>query len=157
MILYHIPDIRLFWTRNPEFLEQFQTDDYNAPIIYKNIANFLNVAYCNKLRNFITPKPIKPFPKIVNDMAMWLPEVHENQQCYDKTDFYDLVREIGGDIIEKVELIDDFYHKNMGRQSHCYRITYRHPEMAMSQSEVTILHRTIGDMAEERLKVDIRR
>uniref|UniRef100_A0A915IAZ4 Phenylalanyl-tRNA synthetase domain-containing protein n=1 Tax=Romanomermis culicivorax TaxID=13658 RepID=A0A915IAZ4_ROMCU len=54
MILYHIPDIRLFWTRNPEFLEQFQTNDYNAPIIYKVKMTFLQNFPMIRHGNFTT-------------------------------------------------------------------------------------------------------
>ncbi|VEL23703.1 unnamed protein product [Protopolystoma xenopodis] len=35
MQLYHIPDIRLFWSTDPGFLNQFLTDDIHAPIRYK--------------------------------------------------------------------------------------------------------------------------
>lgn len=42
---------------------------------------------------------------MINDISFWLPS--EN---YAENDFYDLVRTIGGDLVEKVDLIDKFEH-----------------------------------------------
>ncbi|KFO33761.1 Phenylalanyl-tRNA synthetase, mitochondrial [Fukomys damarensis] len=44
---------------------------------------------------------------MTNDISFWLPS--EN---YAENDFYDLVRTIGGDLVEKVDLIDKFEHPN---------------------------------------------
>ena len=35
MKLYNIPDIRIFWSNDPGFLNQFHVDDPNTPITYK--------------------------------------------------------------------------------------------------------------------------
>lgn len=63
-------------------------------------------------------QPISKFPKKVNDMSMWLPENNEN---YSVNDFYDLVRTVAGDIIEQVELFDDFYNPKTNRRSHAFK------------------------------------
>ena len=55
-------------------------------------------------------------------MALWLPTSSvEHSLNFDVSDFYEVVREIGGDIVEEVQLIDDFIHPSTGRRSHCYR------------------------------------
>lgn len=46
------------------------------------------------------------------------PEFSENNLC-------ELVRSIGGDLVEEVTLIDNFTNKKTGRTSNCYRIVYR--------------------------------
>ncbi|CAB4065311.1 FARSA [Lepeophtheirus salmonis] len=51
MKLYQIPDIRLFWSKDPGFLNQFVTDDVNKSIIYKEISKF---------------------PQCINDISFWL-------------------------------------------------------------------------------------
>lgn len=56
MILYGIPDIRLFWTEDPRFHEQFAKDD------------------------FVRFEPYSKYPPCYKDMSFWLPTqgFHEN-------------------------------------------------------------------------------
>ncbi len=35
MKLYSIPDIRLFWSEDPQFISQFEVKDPSTPITYK--------------------------------------------------------------------------------------------------------------------------
>ncbi len=64
-------------------------------------------------------KPYSKFPACYKDMAFWVsPEFSENNLC-------ELVRSIGGDLVEEVTLIDNFTNKKTGRTSNCYRIVYR--------------------------------
>lgn len=118
MCLYKIPDIRLFWSQDSGFLNQFKTDNINQNIIYK---------------------PISQYPQCPNDLSFWLPE----NKNYSSNDFYDMVRSIGGDLIEQVVLVDDFKHPKTGKTSHCYRIIYRHMEKTLSQEEVNVVHKEI--------------
>ncbi|ELK15007.1 Phenylalanyl-tRNA synthetase, mitochondrial [Pteropus alecto] len=84
MILYDIPDIRLFWSEDERFLKQFCLSDINQKVKFQ---------------------PLSKYPAVINDISFWLPS--EN---YTENDFYDLVRTIGGDLVEKVDLIDKFEH-----------------------------------------------
>ncbi|XP_060470870.1 phenylalanine--tRNA ligase, mitochondrial isoform X3 [Panthera onca] len=84
MILYDIPDIRLFWSEDERFLKQFRVSDINQKVKFQ---------------------PLSKYPAVINDISFWLPS--EN---YTENDFYDLVRTIGGDLVEKAELIDKFEH-----------------------------------------------
>ncbi|XP_067146916.1 phenylalanine--tRNA ligase, mitochondrial isoform X3 [Apteryx mantelli] len=84
MILYDIPDIRLFWSEDERFLKQF---------IVPHI--------CQKIKF----QPLSKYPPLINDISFWLPS-----ETYSKNDFYDLARTIGGDLIEKVVLLDEFTH-----------------------------------------------
>ncbi|XP_018418055.1 PREDICTED: phenylalanine--tRNA ligase, mitochondrial-like, partial [Nanorana parkeri] len=128
MILYGIPDIRLFWSENQIFLKQFYVSDINQQVQFQ---------------------PISKFPFLANDISFWLPS-----EGYSENDFYDLVRSIAGDIVEEVTLIDQFTHPKTQRVSHCYRIKYRHMERTLTQNEVSILHRKIGQSAIEELRVE---
>ena len=77
MILYSIPDIRLFWSQDPRFLDQF------APGTFQPF------------------KPYSKFPPCYKDVSFWLPvqsALHEN-------DFCDLVRDTAGDLVEDVKLV----------------------------------------------------
>ncbi|KAK9886335.1 hypothetical protein WA026_015846 [Henosepilachna vigintioctopunctata] len=131
MCLYKIPDIRLFWSKDSGFLNQFKNQEVNAKITYR---------------------PISQYPQCINDISFWLP----NDKEYCENDFYDLVRTIGGDRIEQVTLKDDFLHPKTGRRSHCYRIIYRHMERTLKQEEVNLIHKKIEKEAAKQLFVNIR-
>ncbi|KAM5167782.1 phenylalanine--tRNA ligase, mitochondrial isoform 2-T6 [Callospermophilus lateralis] len=128
MILYDIPDIRLFWSEDQRFLKQFRVSDINQKVKFQ---------------------PLSKYPAVINDISFWLPS--EN---YTENDFYDLVRTIGGDLVEKVDLIDKFEHPKTNRTSHCYRITYRHMERTLSQREVTRVHQAVQEAAVQLLGVE---
>ena len=85
----------------------------------------------------------------MNDISFWLPV------DYSANDFYDLVRDVGGDQVEQVQLIDQFTNKS-NKTSHCYRIVYRSMERTLSQQEVNQLHKKIENLAAEKLNVKIR-
>nr|XP_015090172.1 phenylalanine--tRNA ligase, mitochondrial [Vicugna pacos] len=128
MILYDIPDIRLFWSEDERFLGQFRVGDIEQSVRFQ---------------------PLSKYPAVMNDISFWLPP--EN---YTENDFYDLVRTIGGDLVEKVDLIDKFEHPKTHRTSHCYRITYRHMERTLSQREVGRIHQAVQEAAVRLLGVE---
>lgn len=128
MVLYGIPDIRLFWSEDERFLRQFLLSDINQKVTFQ---------------------PLSKYPALVNDIAFWLPAGN-----YEEHDFYDLVRTVGGDLVEKVELIDKFEHPKTHRTSHCYRITYRHMERTLSQKEVRHVHQAIQEAVVRLLGVE---
>lgn len=130
MCLYSIPDIRLFWSNDTGFINQFRTEDIYKPIGYQAVSHY---------------------PQCINDISFWLPSGN-----YSSNDFYDLVRSVGGDIIEQVSLIDKFQHPKSGNISHCYRIVYRHMERTLIQEEVNRIHNEIEKTAMDQLKVIIR-
>jgi phenylalanyl-tRNA synthetase alpha chain len=78
MKLFEIPDVRLFWSQDQRFLEQFVAGE---------ISKF---------------KPFSKYPACTKDVSMWIPEI-EN---FAENDFYEIIRNIAGDLIEKVELVD---------------------------------------------------
>ncbi|SJL00400.1 related to MSF1-phenylalanine--tRNA ligase alpha chain, mitochondrial [Armillaria ostoyae] len=97
MVLYSIPDIRLFWSTDTRFLSQFKQGE---------ISKF---------------KPYSKYPSCFKDVSFWTAQdisVHEN-------DFCDLVRDVAGDLVEDVKKIDSFVHPKTNRTSLCYRINYR--------------------------------
>lgn len=58
-------------------------------------------------------QPLSKFPPLHNDISFWLPEIKESEagrESFTQNDFYDLVRSIGGELVEKVALVDDFTH-----------------------------------------------
>ncbi|XP_023287818.1 probable phenylalanine--tRNA ligase, mitochondrial [Orussus abietinus] len=131
MCLYDIPDIRLFWSTDPGFLNQFNGASPETLITYK---------------------PVSIYPPCTNDISFWLPQDGD----YSSADFYDIVREIAGDIVEQIKLIDEFVHPKTMQLSHCYKIVYRHMERTLSQKEVNDIHKSIQNAVSSKLRVSIR-
>ena len=134
MIMYEIPDIRLFWSRDSGFLNQFDESEINKNIKYKHVSQY---------------------PQCTNDLSFWLPADLEIE-AFSVNDLYDLVRDIGGDTIEQVKLHDKFKHPKTGRNSMCFRIIYRHMERTLSQKEANEIHAKISKELVEKYRVTIR-
>ncbi|XP_025199626.1 probable phenylalanine--tRNA ligase, mitochondrial [Melanaphis sacchari] len=131
MPFYSIPDIRLFWSKDSGFLNQFQNLPKDGRMKYK---------------------PISIYPQCINDISFWLPK--EKPFC--SNDFYELVGNCGGPLIEQVKLIDQFTHPKTGNVSHCYRIVYRHLEKTLTQAEVNEVHKLIETNATKILGIKLR-
>jgi phenylalanyl-tRNA synthetase alpha chain len=134
MILYEIPDIRLFWSQDSGFLNQFNERDLDKNIRYK---------------------PVSQFPQCTNDLSFWLPS-ELSLETFSVNDFYDLVRDIGGDVIEQATLRDKFKHPKSGKQSFTFRIVYRHMEKTLTQKEVNEIHENIAKEMVVKFNVKIR-
>ena len=80
MIIHDIPDIRLFWSKDSGFLNQFDESKLDANIKYKAVSQF---------------------PQCTNDLSFWLP-AELKVEDFSSNDFYEIVREVGGDIVEHV-------------------------------------------------------
>ncbi|KAH1200378.1 Phenylalanine--tRNA ligase, chloroplastic/mitochondrial [Glycine max] len=109
MVLFDIPDIRLFWSNDERFTSQFSKGQ-------------LGVKF----------KPFSKYPPCYKDMSFWINESFtENNLC-------EVVRGIAGDLVEEVQLIDNFTNKK-GMASHCYRIAYRSMERSLTDEEINDL------------------
>eukprot|EP00939_MAST-03C_sp_MAST-3C-sp1_P002513 g2513.t1 len=107
MVLYDIPDIRLFWSGDDRFLSQFSSK--------KGDVKF---------------SPFSKYPPCLKDISFWIADdFHEN-------DIHDAARSVAGDLVEEVKLIDDFQHPKTGRSSHCYRVVYRSMERNLTNDEI---------------------
>lgn len=86
MVLYNIPDIRLFWSTDPRFLSQF-TD--------------------GKVTTF---KPYSKFPPCYKDISLWVDvpssdEASKPAHSFHENDFCDIVRDTAGDLVEDVKKV----------------------------------------------------
>merc|ERR1719376_992363 len=126
MVLYLIPDIRIFWSKDSGFLSQFSEAGPDSKIVYKATSKF---------------------PQCVSDVSFWIPKAKAGEELFSPNDFYDLVREQGGDLVEQVRLIDEFTHPKKGLSSQTYRIVYRHMSKTLSQEEANIVHKAIETAA----------
>jgi len=127
MILYSIPDIRLFWSEDTRFLSQFTP---------------------GKISTFT---PYSKYPASTRDVSFWHPPggVHDN-------DVYDLVRDVAGDVAEDVMTLDKFTHPKTGRGSSTFRITYRSMDRSLLGEDVNAMQEQVKSRLKDQLGVEIR-
>lgn len=139
MSLFHIPDIRLFWSTDPRFLNQF-----------------------TNVRDGIKPgmeipvfQPLSKYPACYKDISFYLPENMKVEE-FGYNDMYEIVRDESNDLVETIELIDSFFNKKVNRQSLCYRISYRSHDRNLLNSEIDQIQMQIRKDLEEKLHVTLR-
>ena len=69
---------------------------------------------------------------------------------------HEVVREVGGDLIEEAVLTDAFTHPKTGRTSHCYRINYRATDRSLTNQEVDEMQFRVRDLLTQRLGLELR-
>ncbi|KAF3224990.1 Phenylalanyl-trna synthetase [Orbilia oligospora] len=144
MLMYGIPDIRLFWSADERFKGQFRE---------------------GVVKRF---EPFSKYPQCFKDVAFWVGEergagaaggaggVEGKGVEFHENDFMELVRGVGGDLVEDVKLIDEFTHPKTGRKSMCYRINYRSLERTLTNEEVDELQAKVRSQLEEKMGVQLR-
>lgn len=140
MLLFQIPDIRLFWSSDERFLGQF-----------RGVSDDLT-----KLRPFA---PFSKYPACYKDVSFWLRSTSSaagGGQEWHENDLMEIVRDICGDVVEDVKLVDEFAHPRTGRRSLCYRINYRSLEKTLTNEETNRMHDTVRKALVEKLGVEIR-
>ncbi|MCJ1259407.1 hypothetical protein MMC24_007244 [Lignoscripta atroalba] len=141
MLLFSIPDIRLFWSKDTRFLSQFSSSG--------SIGRFV---------------PFSKYPACYKDVAFWLRSssnsagggLRSNAQDFHENDVMEIVRDVGGDLVEDVKLVDDFTHPKTGRKSLCYRINYRSLERTLRNEEANELHEDVRKRLVDKLGVELR-
>jgi phenylalanyl-tRNA synthetase alpha chain len=126
MVLFSIPDIRLFWTDDTRFTKQF------------------------KPGQLTTFKPYSKYPPCFKDIAFWIPD------GFEPNDFFELGRAVAGELVEKVDLIDEFTNPKKAKTSHCYRITYRSMDRSLTDDEVNKMQEDLRERAANELAVELR-
>ncbi|KJE89049.1 phenylalanyl-tRNA synthetase [Capsaspora owczarzaki ATCC 30864] len=134
MVLFGIPDIRLFWSTDSRFVSQFS-----------------EAAALNPGANAVKFQEFSRFLSRSKDTTFWLPS-----SGFEDNDFFELVRSIASDLVENVQMIDSFVHPKTGRTSKCFRVTYRSYERDLSHEEVNLLHNEIRNRLAADLKVELR-
>ncbi|KAI8811803.1 phenylalanyl-tRNA synthetase [Cladochytrium replicatum] len=129
MVLYQIPDIRLFWSNDPRFLNQFSAQKNMRDMVFS---------------------PFSKYPSCYKDVSFWCPEqFHENEFC-------DVVREVAGDLAEDVALIDQFVHPKTKQLSRCFRIHYRSMDRNVKNEEIDEVQERVRQEAVARCGVTLR-
>mmetsp|Transcript_94946 Transcript_94946/g.116269 ORF Transcript_94946/g.116269 Transcript_94946/m.116269 type:complete len:467 (+) Transcript_94946:76-1476(+) len=129
MVLFGIPDIRLFWSDDDRFAKQF------TPKSFAEKTKF---------------KPFSKYPPVFKDISMWIPE------NFVDNDLFEMIRDEGGDEVEKVDLTDEFTHPKTGRSSKTFRVTWRDMSRTLTNEEVNEKHEKVLERVVDELKVELR-
>jgi phenylalanyl-tRNA synthetase alpha chain len=142
MLLFNIPDIRLFWSQDRRFLDQF--GESRTPLITRFA-------------------PFSKHPPCYKDVSFWLASSggaggfgERAAQDFHENDFMELVRETCGDLVEDVRLTDEFTHPKTSRRSKCFRVNYRSLDRTLTNDETNALHERVRTAVVERLGVELR-
>ncbi|KAK9448088.1 phenylalanine--tRNA ligase [Limtongia smithiae] len=121
MLLFGIPDIRLFWSEDARFIKQFTPG---------TITRF---------------QKFSKYPSTHRDIAFWLRNGSAPEDFHDN-DFMDIVREQAGNLVEDVKLIDKFTHPKNGKHSLCYRVVFQSMERTLTSDEISEIQNKITDV-----------
>jgi len=83
---------------------------------------------------------VSKYPPVIRDISFIVPKT------FAPNDYFDLVRDIAGDLVEQVELIDEYENAERfgaDKKSYAYRITYRSSDRTLTNEEVDVLHKKI--------------
>jgi phenylalanyl-tRNA synthetase alpha chain len=163
MLLFGIPDIRLFWSEDPRFLDQFQDGKITRyepfskyPACYKDVAFWIDAA----------PAAASPIsePRDGNSGvaasaggdATKASPTETQPAAFHENDVMEIVRDVAGSLAEDVRLVDEFVHPRSGRKSLCYRINYRSLERTLTNDEVNRMHQELCQRLAKDLGVELR-
>ena len=93
MVLFDIPDIRYFWSKDPRFLSQFSA--YMGDV---DIGTFQPVKFSQ----------FSKYPPISRDLSFWLPAEFKSERdfkSFDHNTVYEIMREEAGDLVESVGVV----------------------------------------------------
>jgi phenylalanyl-tRNA synthetase alpha chain len=108
MIFGNIPDIRYLWSTHERFLGQFADGKLVKFQPYSELPSQ------NRDISFFVSQDKLEIEEMTNKQLKWL----------DENDFFELVREYAGDMMEEVKLTDSFYNKKLNKYSRTYRLVY---------------------------------
>ncbi|MBI2278551.1 MAG: hypothetical protein HYU81_00610 [Candidatus Brennerbacteria bacterium] len=98
-------------------------------------------------------KEVSKFPPITRDISF---VVGKN---FVPNDYFDLIRDIGGDLVEEVSLLDKYEDAGKfgaDKVSHTYRTVYRSNERTLTAEEINAIHENITRETKERFGAEVR-
>jgi len=96
---------------------------------------------------------VSKYPPITRDISFVV------SKDFVPNDYFDLIRDLGGDLVEQVELIDKYEDsKKFGsdKVSYTYRIVYRSMERTLKSEEVDAIQDKIYKQTSEQFKAELR-
>lgn len=100
-----------------------------------------------------TYKEVSKFPPVTRDISFVV------DKGFVPNDYFDLIRDLGGDLVEQVELIDTYENAEKfgeGKASYTYRITYRSSERTLVSSEVDAIQDEVYKQTAKQFNAELR-
>lgn len=96
---------------------------------------------------------VSKYPPITRDISFIV------ESSFVPNDYFDLIRDIGGDLVEQVELLDKYENAEKfgeGRTSYTYRVVYRSPERTLKTEEVEPLQNKLYEETKRIYNAELR-
>ena len=96
---------------------------------------------------------VSPYPPITRDISFVV------GKDFVPNDYFDLIRDIGGELVEQVELIDSYENPekfSSDKKSYTYRIVYRSNERTLETSEIDPIQAKIYSETAKQFGADLR-
>jgi len=98
-------------------------------------------------------KEVSKFPPITRDISFVV------KKSFIPNDYFDLIRDLGGDLVEEVKLLDKYSNaKKFGadKLSYTYRIIYRNNSRTLLSSEVDKIQKKIYGETAKKFNAELR-
>lgn len=98
-------------------------------------------------------KEVSKYPAIIRDISFVVPN------SFVPNNYFDLIRDIGGDLVEEVALLDKYDNAakfGADKISYTYRTTYRSIERTLTNEEVEAIHRKVEEETKKQFGAEIR-
>jgi phenylalanyl-tRNA synthetase alpha chain len=159
MICFEIPDIRYFWSEHPRFLDQFYLSPQDD-CLHSRITSIKDIKF----------KMYSELPNLRKDISFWIPESqlkfeNDGSKCstswIQENDFYEIVRDNGGEYVESIILMDVFFHQKKKKYSRTYTVLYSPSNPTLNDpgeftKMINEIHHSLGIDIEKKLNVSIR-
>src|SRR3989344_5784898 len=97
--------------------------------------------------------PVSKYPVISRDISFVVPNT------FVPNDYFDLIRDLGGDLVEEMALVDRYEDKakwGAGRISYTYRIIYRSLDRTLTNTEINDLDQKIRERTASEFSAELR-
>ncbi len=96
---------------------------------------------------------VSKFPPVTRDISFIV------NDDFTPNNYFDLIRDIGGDLVEQVELLDKYQDEKKfgkGKISYTYRVVYRSPDRTLKADEVEPLQNKLYEQTKEQYNAQLR-
>jgi phenylalanyl-tRNA synthetase alpha chain len=96
---------------------------------------------------------VSKYPPITRDISFIV------DKTFEPNNYFDLIRDIGGDLVEEVELLDKYENaEKFGSEkiSYTYRVVYRSPDRTLETSEVDPLQNKLYSETKVQYNAELR-